>query len=781
MNNIYQNKYLKYKNKFINLRKQIDEFNIINEDRKIEDFVDPINKNKYLNLQNKLKQYGGYSLSDENPDFILGKLLKIIRPNAKYFDFKDETHKITDFDTTLKFFMENKDYNSIIEYLLKLYKYNDSYKQIFRKKDITDKDGNIIKEGEIFYTSDIDVHPYHINFGALMFLSFIIEIEIFTLFHSLIGYNTTDHSTVNTLKTAFCARADVCSPTRIYKPSVNLSIVDKLKLFAKTLDDVFNEFMKSLVTNIADIYKRSYDEILSTIVPLEHYMHVKDTFDFIYVDWKDRLVKLVGQDRSMIGNINKIIYISIATIENKDANYIAEGTGFFSFIFMNYPGNPDVLFGNCITYSMFELYIMSRLHTNADKMILLVEREHSQPHNYWKIAQSKTKIPALTHFATKFNLYGTPMTLRSAYDSTDMKKQEKFRPNGRDEIKFDTDKDQILKLFIYLIYDMYIQYINSNMVSYNELQIKNINKIMLFIKKRVEEVEKFYPNVLTDEAIKNYLIDESNNTDVVRDVGLDQILSQDNAKQVILGMDTSRLIYGALHSKNYELILKILNFDININIKYNDKTILDMILQMTNITASDTTEIENIIKILIKKGCKVDEPYIVYDNIPLRKSVKKILGIPDLTYEALFTIVINKTPYYIKQHITQELIENPKLIEEINTRRNKYGQSLLYVACRYGNFPFVIMLLTNKGINVNVRNTDNSTPLHGAAYGQPYGDDNETCLARFNIIKLLLKNNADKTMINDRVDERGNRETPYDNIYCKDETIKLDMKKLLKL
>ena len=38
------------KNKFLNLRKQNKEFNIINEDRKIEDFVNPINKNKYLEL-----------------------------------------------------------------------------------------------------------------------------------------------------------------------------------------------------------------------------------------------------------------------------------------------------------------------------------------------------------------------------------------------------------------------------------------------------------------------------------------------------------------------------------------------------------------------------------------------------------------------------------------------------------------------------------------------------------------------------------------------------------
>jgi hypothetical protein len=50
----YTSKYLKYKNKFLNLRKQIEEFNVINEDRKIEDFIDPINKIKYHALRDTL-------------------------------------------------------------------------------------------------------------------------------------------------------------------------------------------------------------------------------------------------------------------------------------------------------------------------------------------------------------------------------------------------------------------------------------------------------------------------------------------------------------------------------------------------------------------------------------------------------------------------------------------------------------------------------------------------------------------------------------------------------
>ena len=55
------------KNKFLNLRKQIEEFNIINEDRKIKDFDDPINKNKYFDMK------GGTTLVESKSNFTLSR------------------------------------------------------------------------------------------------------------------------------------------------------------------------------------------------------------------------------------------------------------------------------------------------------------------------------------------------------------------------------------------------------------------------------------------------------------------------------------------------------------------------------------------------------------------------------------------------------------------------------------------------------------------------------------------------------------------------------------
>ncbi len=53
MSKSYFDKYVKYKNKFLNLRKQIEEFNLILDDRKTFGFIDPKNKNKYLSLRDR--------------------------------------------------------------------------------------------------------------------------------------------------------------------------------------------------------------------------------------------------------------------------------------------------------------------------------------------------------------------------------------------------------------------------------------------------------------------------------------------------------------------------------------------------------------------------------------------------------------------------------------------------------------------------------------------------------------------------------------------------------
>ena len=75
----YTNKYLKYKNKFLNLRKQIEEFNYINEDQKIADFIDPINKIKYHALRDTLNLFNseGFGFVNKSLTSNKNKYIKI--------------------------------------------------------------------------------------------------------------------------------------------------------------------------------------------------------------------------------------------------------------------------------------------------------------------------------------------------------------------------------------------------------------------------------------------------------------------------------------------------------------------------------------------------------------------------------------------------------------------------------------------------------------------------------------------------------------------------------
>ena len=80
----------------------------------------------------------------------------------------------------------------------------------------------------------------------------------------------------------------------------------------------------------------------------------------------------------------------------------------------------------------------------------------------------------------------------------------------------------------------------------------------------------------------------------------------------------------------------------------------------------------------------------------------------------------------------------------INEIKNNRDQSLLYVVSRKGNLQLVNKLLS-LDINVNILNSDNSTPLHGAAFG--FSHEN-TSSARIDIIKQLLLKKAKKELRN---------------------------------
>ena len=680
----YKKKYLKYKIKYHNALKLFN--------------------------QNKPIQLGGYMLSDEHSDFLLGTILSIIKPNSQFFDFKDQTHKIKDFNETLNYLQNDAKYNSIITYLLKIYNDNISYKQYFKKKD-----------GTVIFQSDKDIFPYHINFGALMFLSFITEMEIFTLFHSFIGYNTTTNQHENSIASAFCGHnIDICPLLHIYKTTVNEHISDRLKIFTNVLDDIFNKFMKILVMNMitsfnsvcgADYVK--YDSILQCIVPIEDYRHVNDTFDFIYVDWKNRIEKMIDPSTinirsamNIIDRINDIIKASINEVELKTTSYIADGLGFFSFIFLNFPEKSDIYYGSCLTASMFEFYLMSRLHTNAENMTLLVEKNPTQltPHPYWKITQTKTQIPILTHFATKFTLSGNTIILRSLFT------------NPVSEINYKTDKTRILKLLIYLAYDMFIQYVTNSSAKSELIVYKDkIEKILLFIKTRIEKIENFYLYKLTNKEITDFLTVESFNINFPNSK-LTYVLRQDNAISAVLSMDITKLISDALINNNYTLVQKLISFIPELHSKIPN--ILETILTNKYIDDSNSHQVLNIIKNFKMNGWSI-RPGFVFPKINnnYRRAVNKILGQEIDEVEATFSIYcLFKNNTIIEQAKVKELSDLTYTLDIINI-----PQSIVHLK-EYIRDLFNLMIYNSREIwpkiyiNTNTYNFINNEYIKGIIF-----------------------------------------------------------------
>ena len=688
-------------------------------------------KQKYLELKNN--QEGGYHLSDRTDGFLLRECIKRIESNTNYFEFDGNGNKLPNygFDETFYFLLNDKIYNQIFEYLISTYNNNKSYNQLFETEQFVDNPNyKIIANFE-------GMIPYHISIGALMFLSFIIELEIFTLFHSIIPFNTISNSNRNTIPTAFCHAEGLCTKNRIYKDEVSTNVITIFINFTERLDNIFNDFMTKLVTNLTSL-NVEYREILKCIVPIDDWRYKEGKFNFIFVDWKERILKITKQTQIITSKwINIKLNETMNQIENQQLmHYIAEATGFFSYMYLVDPQDARLLYGSCITYSMFELYIMSRLHIPGDKLNLLIEKEILQPHGMWKITQKRTSIPILTHYATKFPFSSFPLEFRSI-----------FKSNGIEELPFSTNKNKILKLFIYIIFDMNIEYICKK-------EDDKVQKIIYFIRKRINQIESLLgsndiiENLNTDVKIKNYLIELStSDSSILNNIDLDKVFENTNIRQIIYSLQIDKLIFNAISRNNLELVEKIINLDspLYINMRYQGKSILEALL---------STRINNIYSYLFIKIIKqLKDLKFVYENnnvrqnisvnnINLYKKIKDILMIPNLTYDNL----LDTKNMYSEDYVTNEILINPDLIQKINDTRNDRGQSLLYVLCsfRLDSTIFKILKVNEISkenlINVNVQNSDSSTPLHGLLW---HGITNPNNFMVYTIIKLLKNNDLD--------------------------------------
>ena len=440
---------------------------------------------------------------------------------------------------------------------LKLYKY--FFLEIFDKKKYIQKFSKV-KGGKTILESS-SIYPYVKNFMSIICLSFLLELELYSLTHYLITPNFFNKDYENkiilgnkvpAIFTAYnknnvlnrIGSDDSTNPFRIYRkflsgydsqqkrllnpPSIN----DIIEEFTKRMDIIFNKFMNLLIQNLAYACNRSESEIKNIIVVGEHYNHGHkrdpkgnnayiyedgkkgnirvDDFDHIYVHWKDRLIKFVDNNISR-EEINKIIGNTINQFENNKSKYIAEGTGFFSFIFLKYVDpqmskeaslyKDKVHNGSCITYSAIEAYILAKLHINGNHINLLLRSKHNaKPNSYWLYCQKALtnadyagKILNFSHWASIINFKsGGDIRLRASKDTY----QDLLKVN------FVKDRGLFIKLLLYPILDSYKVYLRKlsgivtieqdgpNGTMQKDIRVSEyVNKIFNFIQARYNLIE----------------------------------------------------------------------------------------------------------------------------------------------------------------------------------------------------------------------------------------------------------------------------------------------------
>jgi hypothetical protein len=500
-----------------------------------------------------IKQNGGYYLNDDRDKNNCGiqnntfktLMVKHISQSCIFYNKCDYTKIITD-KATLEY----------ISNLVNKFFDNSTYDQLFYSLN-TNKIHN-----------NTNIYMYHINFSALMFLSFFVEYELFSILRHIYMFNTQSQPNNNNLVSIFNTsnlNNTLTTNTRIYIDTLtNLNIREIITNFTYKLDVLFINFMNTLINHLIDYIKRSYcvqishdmlkKYIVECITPVYHCDYRENTYDYIYVNWKQRLKFFIMEkcnnkfDQLFFkSQITNLINLSLESIVTNNTKYIAEATGFFSFIYMVNTNNPNsTYYGSCITYSMIELYIMSRLHINGSNINLTLENQIAPNfHTYWKNTQQKLNI-GISHWTTKFIFSNSKIINRSAF------------PNTGRTYNFNNNRKQFLQALIYPIYDSYIQYIEINKYKFTQI---DYNNIMLLINTRISQIEQFInvdlfsiaENIIDSKQILNYLFRFS--TDEINNIKNDRNQS---------------LIYYAARKGNINFIQSLINRGVNINIKNPD-------------------------------------------------------------------------------------------------------------------------------------------------------------------------------------------------------------------
>ena len=170
------------------------------------------------------------------------------------------------------------------------------------------------------------------------------------------------------------------------------------------------------------------------------------------------------------------------TIDSNDI-YSPDGTGMFSNLFLNdlrfTSNNKKAYYGNCMSSSLFEIYLLLRIYEDGNSVGVRLESKNTNFHSYWKITQLELRRN-VSHYASIWN--------RIIYDERrgSFKKENMYFRHISHNMyttnymfainsKINT---QMLTLFLYNLIDYRIEFIRHNITNSTSFN-KQLNLITI--------------------------------------------------------------------------------------------------------------------------------------------------------------------------------------------------------------------------------------------------------------------------------------------------------------
>lgn len=412
---------------------------------------------------------------------------------------------------------------------------------------------------------DINARTYKINMLPTDFSSnFISDSDNYTLNpNGTRTYNDPHSNSIRTYKNVLKENNNFKNNNKLINDFTTLLITFTDNFINNLINDLTIQFNKpqnkpNKLTNSGHIKNK----IIESIIPnFAITLNIQTKWNYIYDNWTDRICELIineiNDPKIEYENINDLrnqynadpnkdktalnmhIYNNILeTIEKTFSNvvsndYIADGTGLFSWSYLINYKNPDLnlenkLYQSCVTVTVIEQYLLYKLYFTPKDIYFYTEYTKSidVPHNIWSYTQSEyskdfKKKSIITHWVTIINnKYSNEKKLiRSAMNNP----ADPFGNNKK--INLIKNRNTYFKLLVYYVFDDAINYLYKNISKLQSIQIKlyidAINKIYIHVNNSITgyttdiSLEKISENFT---EVDQQLITNLNYTDLVNNI-----------------------------------------------------------------------------------------------------------------------------------------------------------------------------------------------------------------------------------------------------------------------